>query len=396
MLRWLFPVPRLSPCLLPVMLVSTAGAQVLDDQAAHIRFSGYLKTLWLDTQTVFGREQNATLGINRWRLTGRSSLGSARLEWSYDLEWLMGNYLASEQAQLHEAHTPERYWQLQKVWHRSDSEQGRHSLYRAHLKVPLGPLDVRVGRQQLNWARTFLWSSFDRFNPYNPLQLEPDERQGVDALQLTWTLKEPNSLEAVAVGADDANAQAFGIRYRTHAGKTDIDALVADFGLTRAVGVAAAGQWGDAGWRLEATRNRRQRNTPDVKAYDFNDLVLGIDYTFTTQTTLLVEALYRGDGADRSQSYDWNALLAGRRTTLARRYLGAVIRQDLEPIAGLDLTLLHNLDDSSSAVIPTLRYSPGRYEDLQFRVGIQYFEGASDSEFGRLHTLAFGEMQWFY
>lgn len=361
----------------------------------HTEITGYLKSIWLDTNTSIGDKESINLGVNRWRVTLREQIEQAQLWLSYDIEWRSGSYLETSQYALQQSLMSEPYWDLQSRWHRRSSEEGYHGLYRAYLKMPVGPIDIRVGRQQLNWSQTYLWSSFDRFNPYNPLQIEPDERQGVDAAQLIWNLPGGDNLELVSVGAHEARKESHGIRYRSHVSNVDIDYLIADFGITRSIGVAAAGQWLDAGWRFEATNNRL-KNSSETQRERYNDIVFSIDYTFPYEWTVIGELLYRGNGADTTKDYDWLGVIATERINLAKHYVGLLVRKGFEPIAGVDVAWLYNLDDHSSAWIPSMRYSPGQFENIHIRAGIQFFEGGDLDEFGRPENIVFTELQWFY
>ena len=362
---------------------------------ASAEVSGYLKTLWLDTNTVVGTEESAKLGNNRARFTWRDSVEDVQFLLSYDLEWQVGNYLESTQYQLQQSRQRDPYWDLQGQWQINQKQIANHGVYRAYVNVPVGPADIRIGRQQLNWSRTFLWSTFDRFNPYNPLQLEPEERVGVDAMQLIWNFDNGHSTELVSVG-NHAGGDAWGLRYRGNFRATDFDWMLADFGNTQSLGFAAAGQIANAGWRMELTQNWSDRLALGAGSRNYQDLVLSLDYTFANNTTVIGEALYRGDGAARPESYDFSNYLAARRTDLAKRYLGLVVSRGFEPIAGIDLSVLYNVDDDSIALVPAVRYSPGRLEDLQLRAGFQFFDGSRGSEFGILENLAFIELQWFY
>ncbi len=358
-------------------------------------FEGYLKSLWLASDTLelpllTQASEDFYYGANRWRLEYGERIGSVRLNIQYDMELRLGDYLDTQQYQLLESLIPEPYWHLQQTEQNSNKREFRHGVYRATLNIPFDSVDLRVGRQQVNWSRTFLWSSFDRFNPYDPLQIETEERRGVDGLRFNYAINELESVEWVAVGGHNSDERGFGVLWKQHFVNTDVDLLIANFGDVDSVGVAGAGQMLDAGWRMELTHNRNRVGDT------YNEWIASVDYTFATQTTLIGEVLYRGDGQAAFQDYDLLALLRGERTNLAQRYIGMVIRQGFEPLAGVDLTWLHNVDDQSSAWIPSIRYTPGRVSDLQLRGGALVFAGDNDSEYGQQENIVFIELQWFY
>jgi hypothetical protein len=367
---------------------------LLPGQAARAEWSGYAKSLWLGTETEVGQSEPVHLGINRVRLTWRDKLAGVRVEASYDLDARFGSYVNTDQYRLQRSLMPEPYLGLQRRSQRGARTEVYHGFYRIYAQTALGPADVRVGRQQLNWSRTLLWSSFDRFNPYSPLQLEPEERVGVDALQLVWNFSNDRNLEWAWLPAHDQTPRMQGLRYRDHWGRSDWDFMLAEFGTVQSIGLAGAGQWGSAGWRFEVTHNRETRM--DDTSVTYQDLVLGVDHAITEKASLVAELLYRGGGASRPEDYDWSGYLSGRRSDLARRYAGMIARYRISPLIRLDLTVLANLDDGSLAWMPLLELSPGRFENMNLRVGVQTFTGASDTEFGRQKMLAFAEIKWFF
>ncbi len=364
--------------------------------SSYAEVSGSVKTFFLNTEPaelpgITRKDDTSFLGLNRVRLEYRDRLGPARVDIQYDHEIRFGDFLTTDQFHLQQELTPEPYWDAQNTYHQERKLQARHGLYRGTVSLPLGLGSVRVGRQQINWARTFLWSSFDRFNPYVALQLEPDERRGVDGVRWRWDFDDLQNLEIVGVGGHDQNQRGLGALLRAHFGNTDVDFLVADFGAVRTAGMAGAGQIGNIGWRGELTINRDQNNNES-----FNEVIASLDYTFATQTTVVAEVLYRGDGQSQPRHYDVLSLLGGARTNLAKRYVGIIMRQSIQSTTEFDLTLLHNFDDNSTALMPVVEYSPGRYEDIQLRLGFLLFSGDSLSEYGAQNTLTFGELQWFF
>ncbi len=44
-----------------------------------------------------------------------------------------------------------------------------------------GSTTLTAGRQRIGWGTARFWSPMDMFNPISPLQIESEERQGVDA-----------------------------------------------------------------------------------------------------------------------------------------------------------------------------------------------------------------------
>lgn len=369
------------------------------------QFSGYLKSLWISAKTALGPEEDYWLAINRWRFEYQQRFGRANIEIHYNHELRLGDYLDTFQYQLQRDLPPKPYWHIQTRYRREAELEARHGFYRATLTVPLGPMEARLGRQQINWARTFLWSSFDRFNPYDPLQLEPDERQGVDGILLRWPIDTLQTLEIAWAGQHTSDNSAYGIRWQQHWGQTDWDFLLSRFGDTEAVGVSFGSQWHGVGLQAEYTFNNIKHhsltNNPLAinglnRRDHYNDLVLSGNYSFSTQTTVTFEGLYRGIGAENPRTYDRIRQLTQQQTTLARHYWGLIIQQVYSPLTQINFTALYNADDHSSALLPEIIHSPGGNEDLALRIGGQWYLGSSQSEYGPWEPLLFAEIKWYY
>ncbi len=73
------------------------------------------------------------------------------------------------------------------------------SLYRGTVSLHNGKATLTVGRQRIGWGTARFWSPMDMFNPISPLQIESEERQGVDAASLEFA--SPGALRWNAVYA---------------------------------------------------------------------------------------------------------------------------------------------------------------------------------------------------
>ena len=184
-----------------------------------------------------------------------------RQDWSlkaaYDLELLSGSFLDSpEFAFLKQARDP-RYWALQHELHESEELVVRHQLYRGTVqwRSPVG--DFRLGRQQVNWSTALIWNPMDILNPVSPLQLEPDERIGVDALlwDKSWgALGRITAVHAPQHNADDASS---GLRIKRFIGGIDASVMAGEFADVTKVGVSGSGSVAGTGWRTEVVWSGR-------------------------------------------------------------------------------------------------------------------------------------------
>ena len=148
----------------------------------------------------------------------------------------------------------------------------------------------RVGRQRIAWGTAHFWSPTDVFNPISPLQIEADERQGVDAAQLSLRL--PQNFRWSLVYAPQDGFQPL---HRSHADCPDHSQLrcCGDGGRFRQdwmAGANFAGQWGGAGLRGELTytwRGAGSSSQANALRWTF-----GSDYAINNKWYVLGEYFY--------------------------------------------------------------------------------------------------------
>jgi hypothetical protein len=147
-------------------------------------------------------------------------------------------------------------------------------------------------------------------------------------------------------------------------------------------------QVGGAGVRAEWAFARPQRSGQQHR------LMLGWDYAFANTLTLTAEFFHDSSGERNPARYDLAALLAGRRQTLATRYLGLFASYEVTPLLKWTQWAAINLDDRSAYLSPRLTYS--LREDVDLVVGAQLRRGAAGTEFGVRRNLYFAWLQWFF
>lgn len=369
-----------------LMLLVMAVRTLADNEV--IEFKGYYKNLLSQSHTAFPQAENYTLDVNRLRLEVRGRpVDSVSFEIQYDNEALLGSYLDTEQfAQLKSAR-PKTYWDLEGDYLDRPSLFMRHRLHRGFVSLNTAAVDAYVGRQRIAWGSGRMWNPTDLFNPYNPAQLEREERTGVDAVLLEKSFSALSRLSFAYAPQRNASASR-ALRYRTNFASTDIALVAGEFRDARVIGFELAGRISAAGVYGEAAHTRP--NAGDT----FTRVILGAEYAFANTLTLGAEYYWNGAGTTQRSRYDFARLFAGEIQNVAKRYVGAHLRYDLTPLLRSDNHLILNLDDTSRFFAPSLVYSLANNWDVA--VGVQSFSGAADSEYGRFHNVYYAYLQRFF
>ena len=237
---------------------------------------------------------------------------------------------------------------------RVDDRHGYLDVDRLHLDLYAGRVDLRVGRQALNWG------SAQFFNPTDPfpevLLAEPwRPRRGVNALRATVPFDAPFDLRAdatVVAALDDALAEprAAG-RARVNVAGVDVAVAAAFRGRDHdaLVGVDVRGTF-VVGWWLEAAWL-----FPDEP---HEEIALGVDYSFPVLERLTVAAQYYRNGGGEAHPAPPTNALATRAARADDPYAPFVRARDYLLVA------------SSLAVLPELSFSAAALQNLVDRTGV--------------------------
>ena len=106
------------------------------------------------------------------------------------------------------------------------------------------------------------------------------------------------------------------------------------------------------------------------------------------------ELYYNGAGTNDPTLYDLASLFAGRIQSVARRYLGAYASYEITPLLKWSNYLVTNLDDHSLYFSPSFLYSVRTNLDLT--LGMQWFQGSEESEYGQFGDAYYAQLQWFF
>lgn len=368
-----------------MVFVFTAASAMADDEA--VEFKGYYKNLLTRSRTAFPVEEDYTLDLNRLRIEAR---GQPR-EWlgfevQYDNEVRLGDYLDTAQFHHFKMMRPQTYWDLEDDYADHRSLHARHRLYRGFISIKTPVADIFLGRQRIAWGAGRFWNPTDLFNPFSPIQLEREERIGVDAVLVEHNIDALSKLSAAyAPSKQDSSAA---VRVSGNATDTDYAVMVGEFEGDDVVGVEFAGRAGQAGVRAEATHTRTEPGARYTRA------LVGIEYAFQNTLTVSFEYYYNGAGSSQRARYDFTGLFTGAIHNVARHYLGSYAKYEITPLLRWDNYLVANLDDHSRFYAPSLVYSVAAGVD--WSVGMQLFDGSQGSEYGMLHNVFYTQLQWFF
>lgn len=371
------------------LMLCALQAQAQDSNFQY-RFGGYYRSLFTASHSFFTDDAFAD-SLNRLRLSFDGDWKHALIvHVDYDNEIHFGNLISEPDFNLVRQRQDNEYIDLLHVWGDKPHAYGDTSLYRGYVTVRHGPAELTVGRQRIAWGTAHFWSPADVFNPISPLQVEPEEREGVDAAQLSMCLPKSLHWSVVYAPQNGIDRSTEATRVATNVHNFDLAAFAGRFRRDWVAGGTLAGQWGGAGLRGELTYTWRANSfQPNALRWTF-----GSDYAINREWYVLAEYFYnQGQPAGLTAGQPFNPSVLLRFTneifTLRRHFISAGTRYSITPLLNVQTYAVFDPQGPSVFFLPTASYNLTADTDLT--VGNQLFASSPSGEFDRVRNVFFLE-----
>jgi hypothetical protein len=265
----------------------------------------------------------------------------------------------------------------------------RHSIYRAYVKYYQPEFQAVVGKQSIDWGRLRFYSPADIFNAVGALDIEHDERVGIDAVNLNFTPEAFAGVNVVAAPAETSGESSGGIKIFKTISTYDAALIAASVNKDQIYGVLFDGYLKSAGFRGEIT------HTIQDGGRTFPRAGLGLDYTFNDKLYALVEYFYNGGHDDNDPDALTSSYRASRQILSLKKHLTSIwLKYSLTALFDFNQYIIYDTDGRSVVINPELSYDIAQNIDLS--LGIQYYSGNAGSEFGDSQNLYYAEFKWFF
>jgi hypothetical protein len=159
-----------------------------------------------------------------------------------------------------------------------------------------GKVQVRVGRQRINWGQTLVWNPNDIFNIYSYFDFDYVERPGSDAIRLQFYPDYSSAFE-IAVKADYQNKVTGAALYRFNKWGYDIQFLAGYFNSEDIVaGAGWSGSVGSLSFRGEASWFQSVKNFADSTGTGI--FTFGFDKTFSNNSIAQMQVMFCNNPAE--------------------------------------------------------------------------------------------------
>lgn len=264
-----------------------------------------------------------------------------------------------------------------------------HNPDRFFFTLRAGFADIVVGRQAIAWGSAKFINPTDSLTPFLFNELDQEERPGVDALRVRFTIGQMDELDIGFVGGKDLkwDESSFFIRSKHYLFNTDISFLFQIvkkhyvFGMDCSRNLGRAGVWFETAYVSGKTKH-------GIKGDKFFKLSTGIDYNLWG--TLYTYAEYHYNGGDPySLSYrETGGYLKGK------HYCNLGFKHDIHPLIPANVKIIYNFSDKSLILAPDIEYNIA--ENLYISCGAFIGTGSRNSEFGEFSDMVYTSLRVYF
>jgi hypothetical protein len=268
----------------------------------------------------------------------------------------------------------------------------------AYLKLSFPGFDLTAGKQQISLGTGYVWNPTDVFNIKDVL--DPTyEQPGHNAVRLDVPLGDRYTVTALYSPEATWGESGKLLQLKGNAGRFDValtfvqthwvfrdytrfDAAAMNFTALpeqrHILGGSTAGELLGLGVWAEFAHSWME------KSRDFSELVLGSDYTFDTQTYVMLEYYANSRAESDYRAYDindWMRFYAAEHKAVARHQLFVLVQHPVTDLLTLGIQNIAALSDGSVAIVPTAGYSLS--DDVELFAYLNINVGAEGKAYGR-------------
>ncbi len=340
------------------------------------------------TPSFFPRE-NQLLNLTRFRIKPQIFLWTdARINIEYEMDALLADNVNNSELN----QVAQNRQLINMKWDISSGSKYliSHYIDRLYFRQGFDWGNIIIGRQRISWGTGRIWNPTDLFNPINPANFSKIEKDGADAVSVTYSFGNFTDLNVVYNPQDKFNTNNAAFRFRTNYDTYDLAMIGGYFDRRYVAGFDFAGNLWVAGIRGEGIFSMDKNDLSN----NYTKLVFGIDNQFTSKLYALIEYQYNGEGVTDKYSYDLAELANGTIINLNRNYIFMSTNYLLTPLITGTLSNNTDINDGSGFVNLSCSYSTSGNSSLLFGGLITY--GKKFTEYWYYQNSVYMQVQIFF
>lgn len=266
-------------------------------------------------------------------------------------------------------------------------------------------VDLRVGRQRINWGINTAWNPNDIFNAYNFVDFDYAERPGTDAVRFQYFGKKMRGFEVVVAPRENWKDATSALMYKFNAKSYDFQLIGGHFKEEITAGFGFAGNIKNAGLKGEVQWFAPWKNFTDTTHTVSG--AISADYAFRNSLYINGAILFASNGIDDSDPLKLATFFSGAaldaKNLMPTKYNGFLsMSYPITPLLNSSLAVIYGYGPHLLLINPSLTYSILENWDILLAAQLFFSEFPELTETGlenryqNLSNSVFLRLQWSY
>jgi len=280
---------------------------------------------------------------------------------------------------------------LQKAWISDSSFIVHTNVERLYFNYGNDKLDIRIGRQRINWGITTTWNPNDIFNTYNFLDFDYEERPGSDGGRISYRFNNIVSIEAAYANTGIKNGNIAAAKLSLNKWNYDMQFISGLYREYVTLGCGWAGSIKDAGFKGEI-----QYLYKNADGTDHLNMTMEGDYMFKNEWYVNVAALFNNSGINTPIA-NWNVadLRISPEELMPTKWNTMIsATKQITPLFSATTGILYAPGTNLLIFLPSLQYS--MMENLDINLFWQSFFLETSNQFENVNHRCFLRIRWSY
>lgn len=380
--------------LLLIILIETEICTLVFSQESLIQFSGYIKSL----QSVVIPGNADTISSSNLIHNRMNLRMNFKSQLSFRLEIRNRIFFGDQLRQIPDfgnlINVDAGYLNLSKLWLNNPSIVVHSIIDRMQLQYSTDKLNIRLGRQRINWGIHNFWNPNDLFNTFNFLDFDFEERPGSDAIRLQYFTARGSNWEAAFKPGKKSDTHTAGLLYKFNSSGYDFQMLGGIYNTDLVLGGGWAGGINKTGWKCEFSYFIPYKNqTQSKQIFVFTSMV---DQTFTGAWYVSLAALIQtAEGTSNPLINSFSGLELSAKNLFPSKFsfLGGVSKS-FSNLVSVNLSILYATNNNILIVLPTFNWNAA--DNLQIDLTGQSFFSKTNTAYGSLAHSVYLRAKWSF
>lgn len=266
-------------------------------------------------------------------------------------------------------------------------------------------VDLRIGRQRVNWGVNTAWNPNDIFNAYSFVDFDYGERPGTDAIRFQYFGKKMSGFEIVVAPRPDWKEATSAFMYKFNAKEYEFQLIGGQAKEDITAGFGFAGNLKNAGLKGEVQWFAPWNGFTD-STHTFSGAI-SADYAFRNSLYINGSLLFTSNGIDDSDPVALASFFSGApldaKNLMPTKYNGFLtMSYPITPLLNSSLAVIYGYGPHLLLLNPSLIFSIVENWDLLLAAQLFFSEfpelnnGVLENTYQNLSNSVFLRLQWSY